>query len=94
MTSIYLDVVDIDSVPDYGASTGARTETTPQNLGGAALSNTYTINIANWNAGYYREMVRYLQRTSFYRPIRFWLKNVGTVGARDVYVDIESPAIA
>jgi hypothetical protein len=33
-------------------------------------------------------MAQYLVRERFFRPVRFWLQNVGGVGARDVYVDI------
>lgn len=38
---------------------------------------------------YYRDSINRIIAKSKNRPIRFWLKNTGTVGARDVFIDIK-----
>ena len=40
------------------------------------------------NKNYFRQHVTYQILQSFFRPLRFWLKNRGGVGARDVHIDI------
>ena len=45
------------------------------------------------NRSYYRELVSYKANWSFVRPLRFWLKNVGSVGARNVHVDLKITAL-
>lgn len=51
----------------------------------------FTLSTGTWgsNKNYYRQLVTYQTLQSFFKPIRFWLKNRGGVGARDVYIDIE-----
>lgn len=41
-----------------------------------------------FNKDYYRQRATYLIQQSFFKPLRFWLKNRGGIGARDVYIDM------
>ncbi len=79
--STFYDVTDLDSIPDYIPATGTKKK--------SSNSTRYTFLGGDTdNKDYYREMVQYIKRVQFFRPVRFWLKNTGAVGARDVYVDI------
>lgn len=69
----------IDQLPDFVSDT-------PTASSGGLLSNLALFN--DDNKDYYRDMAKHLVTESLYRPVRFWLKNTGGVGARDVYVDI------
>ena len=40
------------------------------------------------NKDYYRQRATDLIQQSFFKSIRFWLKNRGGIGARDVYIDM------
>ena len=40
------------------------------------------------NKDYYREMAEYLVRINMFKHIGFWLKNVGSLGARELYLDM------
>ena len=40
------------------------------------------------NKDYYRQYVTYQILQNMFVPVRFWLKNRGAVGARDVYIDL------
>ena len=76
-----LRVEDISDLPDYTAA----------DKSGVARNGAATIGLTV-NKSYYREMAAYLVRQAFFRPIRFWLKNSGGVGARDIYVDVRISA--
>ena len=69
-----MNIQGTENIPDYERS-------------GSAGSDTYTVMIPN-NKDYYRQYIDYIRDQNFFRPIRFWLKNTGVLGARDVYVDI------
>jgi hypothetical protein len=69
----------IDELPDYLSRP-------PIAASGGLLGDFKLFN--DDNKDYYRDMAKHLVAESFYRPVRFWLKNVGGVGARDIYVDI------
>jgi len=54
----------------------------------SATSSGFLGSLLQVNKNYYREVVSYITRENFFRPVRFWLKNEGGIGARDVYVDL------
>lgn len=41
---------------------------------------------------FYRKQAAYWLRRAYFKPIRFWLKNKGSIGARDVYIDLNFKA--
>lgn len=41
------------------------------------------------NTHYYRQTVEYFCQAGFFRPLRFWHKNEGAIGARDVEIDLD-----
>ncbi len=69
----FIQVEDLEKLPDYED---------PKNP-----ASTLTI-LGGGNKNYYRDVAIYVQHSNFFRPIRFWLTNIGGLGARDVYVDI------
>jgi hypothetical protein len=72
-----IDVQGIEKVPDYGSQPKP-----------AKDSNFVFVAHSAVNKDYYRDSIDYFVRRSFFTPIRFWLKNIGSVGAKDVYVDL------
>lgn len=76
-TLIRLD--GINELPDFGSRATTATS-------GGLLANLVLLN--DDNKDYYRDMAKHLVTENLYRPLRFWLKNSGGVGARDVYVDL------
>ena len=83
-----LEIQDFESIPDFAPSDlrGKKlASVSAKDLTSAWLSN---IQSSNTNKEYYREKVTYLVLHEFFRPIRFWLKNQGGVGARDIHVQL------
>jgi len=81
--TIFFDVADIDSLSDYELpkKKGSKKRET-------FLDENETIKIEEVvNKDYHREIVRYIIQQNLYRPIRFWVKNTGGIGARDVYME-------
>jgi len=83
--STFIEIPDYASIPDY-----LPRPTAADLLSGAHPSKSvaqalkYTEN----NKDYYRQHATFLTLESFFRPIRFWLKNKGSIGARDIYIDL------
>jgi hypothetical protein len=80
---LYVD--DFEKLPDYSPD-----EDQPSKSGGLAsailaLSGTSRKSI---NKHYYRQLMTYVVGKAFFKPLRFWLKNLGKVGAKDVYIDV------
>ncbi|WP_316231071.1 hypothetical protein [Bradyrhizobium sp. SZCCHNR1051] len=73
-----INVSGIEELPNHGESAD------PTKTSTGLLSGLFEDN----NKDYYRKMAKYLVTENLFRPIRFWLKNSGGVGARDIYVDI------
>ncbi len=69
----------MDEVADYIRSVDSKLETE---------GGTYLFIGSRDNRDYYRDAIKYFVGQSLFRPVRFWLRNSGGVGARDVYVDI------
>lgn len=87
LETTFLDVSKFDQVPDYAAPKVEKIAGL-----GAGKKNTLAelaagINFTDANKDYYRQRVTSLVLKEFFRPLRFWLKNRGGVGARDVYID-------
>jgi len=77
-----IKVDDFVSIPDYSPAKTARDETTD-----------VTVNYLRYiggepNKDFFRQQVTYQVLQAFFVPIRFWLKNRGGVGARDVHIDV------
>lgn len=70
----------IEELPDFGSK--------PATVESGGLLSAIALFDDSNNKDYYRDMAKYLVTENLYRPLRFWLKNVGGVGARDVYVDL------
>lgn len=72
----FLDVLNFEKIPDYTDKKVPPVES----------------KLALWHTGvnkdYYRQRVTSLVLRNFFLPLRFWLKNRGGVGARDVYIDL------
>lgn len=102
VTDIVLHFSDTDSGEDLGASIALNTrhlifedfesipDYRPSKLKGEAgapnIEDGPFGNLPNQN--YYRQMVTSLSLKNFFKPLRFWMKNFGAIGARDVYVDL------
>ncbi|MGA4608617.1 hypothetical protein [Pseudoalteromonas maricaloris] len=74
----YIDVTNIDEIPDYIVDTVPASES----------PKSKKISLVKTNRDFYREYVNYLVNESMHRPIRFWLKNQGYIGARDIFLDM------
>ena len=74
----YIDVIDIEEIPDYTVSSLPVNES----------AKSKKISLVKTNRDFYRDYVNYLVKESMHRPIRFWLKNQGYIGARDIFLDL------
>lgn len=86
----YVDVTDFDSIPDYIPIKAEKKEKKGLSAAGLGLSDVWldSLQSSDSNKNYYRQRVTSLVLKEFFRPVRFWLKNRGGVGARDVYIDL------
>jgi hypothetical protein len=78
--STFIELEDTQAIPDFIED--------KQVAKRDGETHTFGLYLDSFNKNYYREMASYLVRQNFFRTIRFWLKNEGGLGARDVYVDI------
>lgn len=72
-----INVTGIDALPDYQTK---------------RRSKNGLVDIGRDNADYYRNAAAFYARKPRLVPVRFWLRNSGGLGARDVYVDIRITA--
>ncbi|WP_426088841.1 hypothetical protein [Janthinobacterium sp. PSPC1-1] len=82
----YLDITGFESIPDYGIFSDEKKsglQTTPSSKRSLGLLMESQI-----NKNYYRELLTNLAIGQYFKPLRFSLKNLGGVGARDVYIDL------
>jgi len=79
LESTLLTIPDFENIPDLEGD--AETMNLVGALGISSIGHAT-------NRDYYREYVCYLVQRELFKPIRFWLKNEGAIGARDVYIDI------
>lgn len=76
LKSKYLEVKNIDSIPDFEDSAD-----TNRKLKGLNLFDRP-------NTNYYRDYLEYIVKSSMYRKVNFWLKNNSVIGARDIFLDV------
>lgn len=84
----FVDVTDFESIPDYLPPKAEKTETETTKTGGLTQMWLSTLQNSDSNRNYYRQRVTSLVLKEFFVPLRFWLKNRGGIGARDVYIDL------
>lgn len=77
--SIYFNLSDIDNIPDF---TTDKDEKRDDN------QNIIVFGTERANKDYYREMAEYLVAKNMFKPFSFWLKNLGNLGAKELYIDI------
>lgn len=77
----YFKLQKLDQVPDY-----VDPKAPPQKDDGSLF---WRPGEDRTNKDYYRQKLAYRTLQLFFFPITFWLKNVGSVGARDVHVDLQ-----
>lgn len=83
----FLDVTDFKAIPDYILQQEEEAPLSlPHNAVAPWLNN---LRDSETNKDYYKQRVTSIVLKEFFHPIRFWLKNRGGVGARDVYIDLE-----
>lgn len=80
-------IKDFNTLPDYNPAEDDQSEEEddddPRSTAVASL-----IGSSSPNKDYYRQVATCLVQRKMLVPIRFWLQNIGSVGARDVYIDI------
>lgn len=86
----FIDVVDFEAIPDF---TPPKVERPPEEtvLRQSTLSEIWLTGLkdSDTNKNYYRQRVTSLVVNAFFAPLRFWLKNNGGIGARDVFIDLK-----
>jgi hypothetical protein len=83
-----LEIQDFDKIPDYLSASQEKSEKKDVSAKDLTLDWISNVQSSNTNKDYYRQRTTYLVMQEFFRPVRFWLKNQGVVGARDVHVQL------
>ncbi|WP_298607744.1 hypothetical protein [uncultured Thiothrix sp.] len=83
LNSTNLKVTDYGSIPDYQPKNTEAKSQEQRELFDLIMKTR------NRDKDYYRNKVDKLIEKSKRIPVRFWLKNIGTVGARDVFLEIK-----
>lgn len=83
ISATLLKITDYEDIPDYSPK-----RTTPRSKEREELLEVI-MSSRHRDRDYYRDSINRIIAKSKNRPIRFWLKNTGTVGARDVFIDIK-----
>lgn len=83
ISATLLKITDYEDIPDYSPK-----RTTPRSKEREELFEVI-MSSRHRDRDYYRDSINRIIAKSKNRPIRFWLKNTGTVGARDVFIDIK-----
>ncbi len=81
----YLNFTGFETLPDFE---GARGKVQAPDV---SVANPFVGlgSLTTVNSDYYREFVSFVFAKSFFTPVRFFLKNIGGIGARDVFVQLE-----
>ena len=82
----YFKLHKLDEVPDYIATVPAKTP--PEKAKGDGLLFWRTTD-ERVNKDYYRQSLTYRTLQLFFVPVTFWLKNFGSIGARDIHIDLQ-----
>jgi hypothetical protein len=78
LETTHITIADFGEIPDYALPTKQTKQKTDSLI---FLGPTP-------NADYYRDYSSYIVQQNLLVPIRFWLRNEGQIGARDVYVKL------
>lgn len=81
-----LELEGIETLPDYGVSAiGSGVN----NVSAGALTRYWLNDVKNLdtNKDYYRQYATFAMLQGFFTPLRFWLKNMGGISARDVHIE-------
>ena len=76
-------VIDSVDIPDYEPK-----KVTPRSREREEIYEVLLSSMRQRDKDYYRTKIQSIVSQGKRKPIRFWLKNIGSVGARDVYIDI------
>lgn len=81
-----LELEGIDTLPDYGVS---GIDPAINNVSAGALTRYWLNDIQKLdiNKDYYRQYATFMMLQEFFAPLRFWLKNMGGLSARDVHIE-------
>lgn len=88
ISSRYINVTDFDAIPDFVPQKSEKKEGGLFMPGASNPLWLSTLQSTDANKNYYRQRVTSLVLKEFFHPIRFWLKNFGGIGARDIYIDL------
>lgn len=80
LESTYFNVNDFEKIPDYKQD---KSSSEKNDRGLISLS------IKNPNRDFLREMIVYELMHLNYSPINFWMKNIGSLGAKDLYIVVD-----
>ncbi|WP_292935970.1 hypothetical protein [Noviherbaspirillum sp.] len=84
----FFDVSGFDEIPDFISphTTPSGATVSAKDLTSILFSSMQT---SNTNKDFYRQKVTSLILQEYFRPVRFWLKNRGGVGARDIHIQVQ-----
>lgn len=83
----YLDISGSDVIPDY-LNDKKEEEIFIENEDGTITSMVMGGG-SRANKDYYRDYVDYVSLEKMFTPIDFWLKNLGNLGAKDLFIDLQ-----
>lgn len=80
-------VKDFENLPDYTGKKAAAEGIAPPSAG---TTSPFSVSLFTdiVNKDYYRQVTTYYAQHFLLSPLRFWLKNAGSIGARDVYINV------
>jgi hypothetical protein len=87
LTTRFIELDGVESLPDFRDSPSDSPPTKPS-AANLTLQWLDRLKQAEVNSDYYRQLATSVVFQAFFRPIRFWLKNKGSIGARDVHIEL------
>lgn len=83
-----IEIEDFDTIPDYGVAESRKMAHTisAKDLTSSWLSDLRESTV---NKEYLRQKTTFFVLQEYFRPLRFWCKNCGGVGARDIHIQLE-----
>ncbi|WP_052235268.1 hypothetical protein [Pectobacterium carotovorum] len=81
--AVLFDVIDYKEIPNYTPQAVSSDEDVDLVFDKVLVSSNFK------DSNYYRKLIDRTVLRSKNKPIRFWLTNKGTIGARDVFIDIK-----
>lgn len=77
---VYFNVNDANEIPDYFIEKSSEDKKSNKSI---------IVSYRDFNRDYIREMIAYEVMNLSYIPINFWMKNIGSLGAKDLYIVID-----